>query len=274
MHGLLVCFGSSIDRTLSCRARHWHERARCRSGPEHPSSTVVEAEVDEPAEVDGGHPHRKPELVPGHSAVADPSPAVGHEPGDRSLHHGSVPTVRDGELLGLARVVSRRPSGRGAGWTLSLRPRWSMPCIGRGADSPGTGGRRSRCPVRVIGTMWPCGQVTVPAVVSMVKSSMVNPPGTAERSGMGLMVAWWRASRERGPGLARAVGGVGQDLEARGLPFEQGHPGGAVGRVGRGERRRGDDPGVGLHRDVGLVAVAVGATGTCACGGPRGRPWR
>ncbi len=46
----------------------------------------------------------------------------------------------------------------------------------------------------VIATVNPWGQVTVPAAVSMAKSSMVNPPGTAERSGIGLITAWCLAS--------------------------------------------------------------------------------
>jgi hypothetical protein len=38
-------------------------------------------------------------------------------------------------------------------------------------------------------TVTPLGQVTVPAVVSMVKSSIVNPPGILAVSGIGLIVA-------------------------------------------------------------------------------------
>ena len=40
----------------------------------------------------------------------------------------------------------------------------------------------------------PLGQVTVPACSSTVKSSMVNPPATAGRSGLGLMTAVWPAA--------------------------------------------------------------------------------
>lgn len=36
-------------------------------------------------------------------------------------------------------------------------------------------------------TVCPAGQVTVPAAVSMSKSSRLNPPGTAERNTGGLM---------------------------------------------------------------------------------------
>ena len=77
------------------------------SGLEDPSPTVIEPEVHEPPEVDGGHSHRQAELVAGHAPVPNPSPPVGHEPGDRSFHHGPMSTVRNGELLGLA-VAPRR----------------------------------------------------------------------------------------------------------------------------------------------------------------------
>lgn len=42
----------------------------------------------------------------------------------------------------------------------------------------------------LIGRVTPFGQVTVPSWWLMVKSSSVNPPGTAERSGIGLITAW------------------------------------------------------------------------------------
>ena len=41
----------------------------------------------------------------------------------------------------------------------------------------------------LIGRVAPFGQVTVPAPWSMVKSSRVNPPGTAGFSGIGLITA-------------------------------------------------------------------------------------
>jgi hypothetical protein len=63
---------------------------------------------------------------------------------------------------------------------------------------------------------------------------------------------------ERRAGLA-AIGGVGQHLEPWPLPIKQRHPGGAVGRVGRGERCRGDQASLGLGGHVGFVAVAVAA---------------
>ena len=59
------------------RARHGYER--CRSGPEDPSSVVVQPKVDQPPEVDRRHPQRQAELVPDHAPVADPAMAVGHD---------------------------------------------------------------------------------------------------------------------------------------------------------------------------------------------------
>ena len=47
----------------------------------------------------------------------------------------------------------------------------------------------------LIGRVCPAGQVTMPAPSSMVKSSAVNPPGTAGRSGPGLITVSWPASR-------------------------------------------------------------------------------
>jgi hypothetical protein len=44
-------------------------------------------------------------------------------------------------------------------------------------------------PVRLMGTVTPLGQVTVPTVVSIVKSSIVNPPGILAVSGIGLITA-------------------------------------------------------------------------------------
>jgi hypothetical protein len=47
----------------------------------------------------------------------------------------------------------------------------------------------------VTGTVCPAGQVTVRAARSITKSSLVNPPGTAARDPIGLIVWWWPAAR-------------------------------------------------------------------------------
>jgi hypothetical protein len=51
------------------------------------------------------------------------------------------------------------------------------------------------CPDGVMRALEPAGQVTVPAWGSMVKSCLVNPPGTALVSGPGLIV--WRCFAAR-----------------------------------------------------------------------------
>ena len=50
-------------------------------------------------------------------------------------------------------------------------------------------------PELVIGAVTPAGHLTMPADRSMRKSWMVNPPGTALWSGIGLIVWRWPAAR-------------------------------------------------------------------------------
>ena len=76
-------------------------------------------------------------------------------------------------------------------------------------------------------TVIPAGQVTVPAWVSMLKSSMVNPPAIAGRSGIGLITAVCPCSARCCAELAGAVGGVAEHLDAARLAGEQ--PGGGLG---------------------------------------------
>ena len=54
---------------------------------------MVQAEVDEPAQVDGGGSQAQPEAVAFHAAVADSAVSVGHDPGERAFHHGAVVAV-------------------------------------------------------------------------------------------------------------------------------------------------------------------------------------
>ena len=49
---------------------------------------VVEAEVDESTQVDGGDPDVETGLVAGEAVVADSAVAVGDEPGDGAFDHG------------------------------------------------------------------------------------------------------------------------------------------------------------------------------------------
>jgi hypothetical protein len=69
---------------------------------------MLEAEIDEPAEVDGRHSQRKTELIAADASVANPAMVVGHQPGDRSLDHGA-PTAVAGDTdarVAIARVVA------------------------------------------------------------------------------------------------------------------------------------------------------------------------
>jgi hypothetical protein len=59
--------------------------------------------------------------------------------------------------------------------------------------------RRRPLRVRVIERISPFGQVTVPAVSSTVKSSRVNPPGTAARNGIGMITTSCPASARASP---------------------------------------------------------------------------
>lgn len=61
---------------------------------------MIEAEVDEPAEVDRGAAVGEPDLAAGDPPVADLAAAAAHEPGDGSFDHGAVSLVGLGELGG------------------------------------------------------------------------------------------------------------------------------------------------------------------------------
>ena len=60
---------------------------------EDPFAFVLDSEVDQPPEVDGGDPQRQSELVSRHSSEPDPPMIVGHQPGDGSFHHRSPAAV-------------------------------------------------------------------------------------------------------------------------------------------------------------------------------------
>src|SRR5919202_5557206 len=70
---------------------------------------VVESEVDQPAEVEGGHPGVQPPVVGGHAAVAQFAAAAfrADQPGDGAFDHGPVLAV------GLAQVVPVGPVAAG-----------------------------------------------------------------------------------------------------------------------------------------------------------------
>jgi hypothetical protein len=131
------------------------------------------------------------------AAVAQ-SPVAGlDEPGDGAFDRWSPAAV-----VGL-------PAGVGGGLTAG----GCLEVVAR-AEGPDTSGLGFGAPLASVkealrwwccppasdrGTVCPAGQVTMAAVVSMTKSSRVNPPGTAGRSGAGLRIsrcpASWRAWR-------------------------------------------------------------------------------
>jgi hypothetical protein len=57
---------------------------------------VVESQVDEPSQVDGGHSEGELCLVGFDPSKADPPVVFAHDPGDGSFHHGSVLSVVGG----------------------------------------------------------------------------------------------------------------------------------------------------------------------------------
>jgi hypothetical protein len=98
-------------------------------------------------------------------------------------------------------------------WLPLATPRWrSWRQRLLGADQPGDGalGHGPVLPGRLTRRVTPAGQVAVPATSSTVKSSIVNAPVTAGRSGPGLMTA----ARVHA-GLTGAVGGIAEHFPAR-----------------------------------------------------------
>ena len=114
-------------------------------------------------------------------------------------------------------------------------------------------------PVAVMVTVMPLGHVASRAMWSMMKSSRLNwsAPSLGFRpSGIALIAACGAPRRAR-PGRRRT-----RTRNRRELADPAPHPraadaGRAVAGVGRGERGRGDQPGLGFDRDVGFEPVAV-----------------
>ncbi len=109
---------------------------------------------------------------------------------------------------------SRRAVRSNASWGCSRTVRPSLAAVHRahsGQLRPAAPKTAWRAGVRV--RVVPAGQVTVPAASSTVKSSMVNAPATAGRSGPGLLTAVCPASARAARGVVGAVGAVTRDLE-------------------------------------------------------------
>ena len=72
---------------------------------EDPFAVVVESEVDQSPEIDGGNAQRETELVSLHPSKSDPAMIVSHQPGNRSFHHRSPSSVVLGEVTFLPRTT-------------------------------------------------------------------------------------------------------------------------------------------------------------------------
>ena len=167
-----------------------------RCGGEGPGAVVVvEAEVEQAAQVEGGHPGVQPPVVGGGAAVAQLAAAAfrADEPGDGAFDHGPVPAVGGAEMLVGGPVLTGCSQQRVVFVMLRLRPSLAVVLRCRSGQSRQATPKTALRAV-VIRRVMPFGQVTVPVVSSMVKSSRVNPPATAGRGGAGLMIAVWPCS--------------------------------------------------------------------------------
>jgi hypothetical protein len=151
------------------------------------------AKYQQPTQVDRGNPHRPPQIVAVDPAVGHPPAGVGDQPGDRAFHHrppapiAVLEAARGGAAAGgaqlvLVRVDVDRAASLGGGAALAQRATLAV------AGEAGL-------PELVIGAVYPAGHLAVPAWGSIWKSWMVNPPGTALDSGIGLLVWRWPAAR-------------------------------------------------------------------------------
>src|SRR5271163_854235 len=97
---------------------------------EDPLTVVVQTEVDQPSEVDGGDAQRETELVSLHTSESDSPMVVGHQPCDRSFHHRTPSSVVLGEValppcatrldqLCVVRVQVKGPAGLRGGAAFS-----------------------------------------------------------------------------------------------------------------------------------------------------------
>ena len=191
-------------------------------------AVVVEAEVDESAEVERGDAGGEPLLVAFDAAVADAAVAVGDEPGDGSFDHGSLLAV-----VGSAKSPSRqarRASTSSASWA------WIVECpavVVRSCSVPRSGQPRQwrsklalPLAVMVHGVAGGAGRGAGAVVDDEVVA--VEPAGDRRvAAGSALITASCSRAAQLDADLAGAVGGVGEDLQARLL-------------AGRAARRRWD----------------------------------
>lgn len=217
---------------------------------------MVEAEVDEPAEVERGEPGGEPLLVAVHAAVADLAVPAGDEPGDGAFDHGPVLSV----VVEHDRVA---PRGAGVDQLVVVFADVDLASgLGVGASAAERAVGAAPVEVRVAAR---CDRDGVPGRAGDSAGMVIDPEVVAGEATLDGGLEGHRLDHrlvaslaDLGSCVARAVGGVGVDLEAGFLAVEERDAGRAVGDIARGERAVGHQPGVGLNRDVGLVAVAVG----------------
>ena len=126
----------------------------------------------------------------GHAVVAQLAAAAlgADEPGDGALDHGPVLPVGGAEVGSLSPVAAALAQERVVGMHVEGAAGLSRVQRCR-SGQPRQARPKVTIRVRLIGLVTPFGQVAVPAASSTVKSSRVNPPGMARRSGAGLITA-------------------------------------------------------------------------------------
>ena len=177
---------------------------RSRSGQHPDAVSAGKAKHQQPTQVDRGDPQRPPQVVAVDATVGRPSAAVGDQPGQRAFHHRPPAPIAlleaPGHRLaaGGAQLVLVRVEVDGPARLAVVQCRRSGHCWHQRA--------KLAWPELVIGAAWPAGHLTMPACLSIRKSWMVNPPGTALWSGMGLIVWLWPAARRAARVAPDAVG--------------------------------------------------------------------
>lgn len=142
-----------------------------------------QSEAEESFEVDGGRPVDPPRIVLDCAAIWD-APGASGQPGEGAFDHGAVLSIHGLKvgMLGANAVFAAEPV---VGMDSHLLPQFRLRALGHeGAGRAGT--TKTYASLR---TDRPDdARRTRRGVSSMVKSSMVNPPGIARPKGIGLMI--------------------------------------------------------------------------------------
>jgi hypothetical protein len=194
-----------------CPVVWWSAWRWQRVSGEHPGPILAgEAKHQQPAQVDCGEPHRPPQVIALDPAVGHPPATISDQPGDRRFHH------RPPAPVALLEAAGGRAAAGGAQLIFVRVHQDRAPIPWRWCSAPRTWQRwqwraKLACPDAVV--VAPAGHLTVPALRSMWKSWMVNPPRhrTGQRQRLDrLQVA---GGAKCGAGLARPVAGIRQDLK-------------------------------------------------------------